>query len=88
MENFIEDVYYSLTGNLIEPVAGVEDTFAEGTLCAKSYQNIYDANIRLCKRLHVLNEDQDIEIMIHSFFEIQRELCLKMYEYGAKFGMR
>lgn len=41
--NFSEEVYYSLTGDLIEPVAGVEDAFAEGTLCAKSYQNIYDA---------------------------------------------
>ena len=35
MKNFIEDVYYSLTGDLIDPIEGVEDAFDEGTLCAK-----------------------------------------------------
>ena len=34
-DQFAVDVYESLCGLLVAPVAGVEDAFLEGSLCAK-----------------------------------------------------
>lgn len=46
-----------------------------------------DAYSRICARLGQENEDTDVEIIINSLLSIQKELCFKMYEYGAKFGI-
>lgn len=45
-----------------------------------------DAYDRLRDRLGVLDEDSDLECIIHAFEDIQKELCLRMYCYGARFG--
>ena len=85
MEDFKEQVYLTLNGELIPAycVPGVENAFAEGAYCLNKYKDIMDAYGRLCERLGVMDEDDDVEIIIDSFLDIERYLCLKMYEYGA-----
>ena len=85
MEELREQVYLTLTGNLIPSycVPGVENAFAEGAFCMNKYKEVMDAYERLCERLDVVDEDDDVEIIINSFIEIEKYLCLKMYEYGA-----
>lgn len=83
---FIENVYDSLTGVLNRPMDGIENAFESGSLCEKSYSQVYEAYSRLMERLSVDSEDADVEIIINSMLTIQRELCFKMYEYGYKLG--
>ena len=64
----------------------VENAFAEGEYCAIRYHEAMDAYARLRERLGGVDEDEDVEIMISAFEDIQRELCLRMYHYGAQFG--
>lgn len=89
MENdFVEDVYDTLCGYLIEEaqVSGVESVFEEGMLCEKLYGDVRKAYERLCTRLGVQDEDGDVEIIIDSLLSISRELGLHMYRYGTKFA--
>lgn len=86
MEKFVEAVYDSLQGELLVPVPGVKNMFAQGEICALKYQQMWDAYLRLCMRLGVVDEDEDVEIIICALMDIQKLLAIKMYEYGAKFG--
>ena len=88
MENFAREVYESLIGERIKPVEGVEDAFTEGGVCETYYAQMRAAYDRLLVRLDESEEDPDIECIIDAFFHIQRDLCLKMYAYGARFGER
>lgn len=65
---------------------GVEDAFSEGEYCMIRYHEAMDAYARLRERLGVVDEDEDVEIMISAFEDIQQKLCLRMYHYGARFG--
>ena len=82
-------VYENLVCGVWEPyrMPGVEDAFAEGSFCQEMYGQMSDAYERLRERLGVEDEDADAEIMLHAQLEITRELCLKMYRYGAIFGL-
>ena len=79
-----EAIYQTLTGSTAEAyqVPGVENAFAEGSPCAVLYRQIYQANQRLCARLGQTDSDPDVESIIDSFLEINKYLCLKMYQYG------
>ena len=68
------------------PYAGVENAFAEGSYCASCYHEISEAYERLRDRLGVVDEDEDVEIIIGAFENIQQELCCRMYSYGVQFG--
>lgn len=85
---FMEDVYDTLRGVLVPQarLEGVENAFAPGTDCAKRYGQMLDAYERLCNRLGVEEEDEDVEIIITSMMAIEREISQRMYLYGAKFG--
>lgn len=85
-DEWVEAVYDTLCGVLIVPVEGVENAFAEGSVCAKEYEEVMNAYGRLCKRLGVKNEDDDVEIIINSLRSITNELCFRMYTYGVRFG--
>lgn len=76
-------VYDLLMGNLIEEDDRIKNAFTQGELCDQLYCRIYAANERLCKRLGVA-EDRNVEEIIDCFFEMNRELCLKMFLYGAE----
>lgn len=89
-DQFIEDVYYTLGGQLVQEacVAGVENLYAEGKNCEKWYADILDAYERLRDRLGVQEEDEDVEIIIDSFLSICRETGYHMYLYGTQFGKK
>ena len=77
---YVELVYESLIGELVDPIEGVPNEFAPGSFCEKQYQEVLDAYARICERLGVIDEDADVEIIINSLLAIQRKLCLKMYD--------
>ena len=84
----MEWAYETMTCHLKEDyrMPGVEDAFAEDGYCMDRYGDMLDAYERLCERLGVVDEDEDIETMIRAFTDIQIYLCYRMYHYGAKFG--
>ena len=89
-ESFAEMVYYTLCGELIESaqVPGVENAYEEGGDCDRWYSEMLEAYAHLRDRLQVVDEDEDVEKMIFYFMNIQQHLCLKMFEYGARFANR
>lgn len=76
-----EKVYLSMLGELTEPEPGVQNAFAPGQPCAKLYRQIYEAKCRLCDRLGE-EENEDLESILDCFFEINRQMCLRMYRLG------
>ncbi len=83
---FIEKVYLSMTGELVSPIPGVNNAFAEGEECSRLYESTYCACIRILERLGVKDDDEDLETIICCMQSIQKELCQRMFEYGAAFG--
>ena len=86
---FILDVYNTLQGHL-QPeyqISGVENAFASGKKYDLLYAQVYAAQRRLEQRLGAGEYDADVEAIISGLLEIQKELCVRMYCYGAKFGM-
>ena len=82
----INRVYDLLTGEC-SPTAKdpiVENMFAEGRTCEELYNDVYEANLRLCERLGV-QEDADVELIINSLLRISKLLSRKMFQYGAKY---
>ena len=82
----IEDIYDSLLGESNAPIPGIENAFAVGKPCDQQYQELLEAYDRLRERLDIQNEDRDIEAIISAMLSIQKELCFKMYQYGAMFA--
>ena len=76
-----EKIYLSMLGELTEPVPGVQNAFAPGQPCAKLYRQIYEARCRLCERLGE-EENDDLESIFDGFFEINRQMSLRMYRLG------
>ena len=64
-----------------------EYAFEEGQSCLEKYKEMRDVYDRLCDRLGVTDEDEDVEKIIQSLMDIQEELCCRMYRYGAEFGI-
>ena len=79
-----EEVYFTLLGESCEPIPGVENAFADGTVCDKCYNEMLDAYARLRDRLGVQDEDADVEIIINSLRKITDELCHQMFFYGTQ----
>ncbi len=82
--DFKEQVYYSMTGSLVEPISEVENIMEQGKVYDVHYEKVFNARERLFERLGVY-EDSDVETIIDSMLDLQREVALKMYDYGAKF---
>ncbi len=75
-------VYETMLG-LLEPEAmlpGIENAFFGGSFCAREYETMRSAYLRLCQRLGVADEDGDLNCMIESLENIQRELCRRIWE--------
>lgn len=87
--NFVEQVYETMWGQLTEKYAvpGVEDAFGEGSRCGRLYEQMLAAYERLCDRLGVEDEDPDVEIIIDALLDMDRILCFRMFEYGAKINV-
>lgn len=86
-DKIAEMVYNRLLGHsLLETQAyRVESLFEEGSRCDMLYQDIYDANLRLCQRLGV-EEDRDVQTIIDSFWEITKLVGEQMYRHGQNSG--
>lgn len=63
----------------------VKNEFEEGGVCARLYQEIYDAKGHICKKLGV-EEDSDVELIIRNLLEIGEYQSMKMYDYGRFFS--
>ena len=89
-EELWEQVYTSLTCHISEPwrMPGVINAFADGAKCMRLYGEMRNAYDRLCDRLGVVDEDEDVECVIRCYMEMERELCRLMFEYGQKFSDR
>ena len=85
---FVKEVYDTLTGcmTIHGGVPGVENAFDIGCPCFEQYCKMLAAYERLCDRLGVVDEDQDVEIIIQALFDIEETLCMKMFHYGYLFG--
>ena len=83
-KELFESVYLSVLGELVEPVAGIENAFQEGSACDQCYEEVLAAYARLRERLHVREEDSDVEIIMSSFRRITDQLCFQMFQYGWK----
>lgn len=83
---FIERIYWSVQGLMEEPVDGIENAFEDGSVCDSCYEQMLEAYDRLRQRLQVKNEDPDVEAIITAQQTIMKELCFRMYQYGAEFG--
>ena len=83
-----EQVYESMACHVVEAyrMPGVEDAFSHGSFCMEKYNEMRDAYDRLCDRLGVIDEDEDVECIIHCYMAMQRELCKRMFFYGQKAG--
>lgn len=70
--------HISLAGNV-----SIEDEFSENRECEQLYGEVYNAKLRLAKKLGE-DEDADIEQIINCMTKISRILALKMYDYALK----
>ena len=88
MESFKKQVYETVRGNMdgIAAIPGVHNLFARGQVCDVLYEEIYDANLRLRKRLSSIEEDPDVEIIMNNLLDICRLVGEEMYRCGAMFG--
>lgn len=78
------DVYETLIGvGSDDPIlAWVETINTNGSQYARTYAEAYNAYMRLCDRLGVIDEDGDVEIIINSLLHNEQLVALKMFEYG------
>jgi hypothetical protein len=75
--------WYNMNGAFIPESNMVVNEFADGKTCATLYQEVFDANRRLCDRLGE-DEDKDIELMINNMQDITKILAMKMFDYGMQ----
>ena len=80
-----ELVYESLIGESLIPISGVPNAFEVGGFCETRYGEMLEAYRRIRDRLGVIDEDADVEIIIDALLDIQRELCLRMFEVSRVF---
>ena len=80
--------YQTMVCGVVEgfQMPGVEYAFQDG-ICLEMLHVMGAASNRLCERLGVTDEDQDIATIIYALEQIQEELCYRMYRCGAQFGL-
>ena len=88
-ENTVDIIYDLVNGARIRQPEDprVENLFATGRECEKLYNDVYEANLRLCQRLGV-EEDADVEIIINSLLRIGELVGKRMYCYGTEYGTK
>ena len=85
-KDYAEYVYSTLIGTYVPGAgaSGVENAFADGQPCQELYSKAYDAYQRLCDRLGVIDEDDDVEVIFDAFLSMCKILGIKMYHYGQQ----
>jgi hypothetical protein len=86
---FAIEVLDTLRGEMLPgyAVPNVENIYEEGKPYYQCYDDVFHAYERLRERLNVIDEDDDVEIIIHSFFKMERLIAEKMFFYGAHFAL-
>ena len=85
-----KSVYATLYGVAPEgqAVEGVENVFESGKVCERWYCDMLSAYERLHQYLENNGEDaDDLEVILTTLSNIEKEMCMKMFEYGVRFGM-
>ena len=84
----IQEILLALQGDLIDHPwkDSVPNLFAEGMPCAELYEEVYNANCRLCKRLGDLEEDEDVETIVANLLKIAQIQSIAMFRCGWKFA--
>ncbi|MCD8160594.1 MAG: hypothetical protein LUE61_05325 [Clostridiales bacterium] len=86
-------VYELATGSInleeypVEESQYVYNQYAEGQPCEKLYNQVYTLKVKISERLGE-DENKDVENLIDALQEIERILCMKMYEYGRFFAFK
>lgn len=85
----LEQVYETMIGVLKKDacIPGVTDAFSIGMPCTELYEEAMRAYARITKRLQVENEDEDLEVIVNSFLEMQKILCYQMFIYGVTMSL-
>lgn len=84
-DKIAQAVYDRLLGHLVLQMGtlDVEDLFADGAPGDVLYEQIYEANLRLCQKLGV-QEDEDLQSIIDHFWDLNALIGEKMFHYGRK----
>lgn len=88
-EKFKEKIYNLMIGAFdlehypIQESQFVANEYEEGKFCEKAYEEVYNANRRICERL---GTDEDVELIISNLIDIGKHLSMKMYDYGVFFS--
>ena len=92
-EEFKQMIYNLMIGAFdlehypIEESQYVTNEYEDGEFCSKAYEEVYNANCRICGRLGVdIDEDTDVELIINNLLDIGKYLSMKMYDYGVFFS--
>ena len=80
-------VYEIITGErtMFPSALPVENLFTKGSACDLLHADIWDAQMRLLDRLGAIDEDPDLEIILSSFWRMNRIIGEKMFYYGSIF---
>lgn len=90
-EKFKEKIYNLMIGAFdlehypIQESQFVANEYEEGKFCEKAYEEVHNANRRICERLGT-DEDKDVELIISNLIDIGKHLSMKMYDYGVFFS--
>lgn len=85
---YFDQIYDYMLGftrpETIDPkiVHTVSNEFEEDAYCSNLYDRIYQARIRLGRRLRTDEEDRDIMIIVRSYESMARHLAKTAYQYG------
>lgn len=71
----------------VEEIKVVTNEFEESMYCESAYNEVCDANRRICERLDV-EEDDEVECIISNLLGIAKHLSLKMYDYGEYYAQK
>ena len=64
----------------------VTNEFEEGMYCDRAYNEVYDANRRVCERLDLEEDDDDVECISSNLLGIAKHISMKMYDYGEYYA--
>ena len=85
IDELFYDIYLTATGNLLpgHKYPGIPNEFAPGGVCYESFEEVEKACDRILKKLNAPG-DEDLEIIIEAFTDMEAALCHKMFCYGMR----
>ena len=83
---YLELLYDTVLGQVQDAYAlpGAENLFEPGKPCDLHYRDAMSAYKRICQRLGISAEDNDLEQILHSMNAICRLIAFEMYRLGRK----